>query len=125
MKRIHVINELCNGCRLCESFCSSLAAGVFSETGRIQVLKVPGEEQDIPLIDCDGHCLRSLDEAGTPTCVTVCPTGAIFYANRSEAAERRLQWEQARLEHSLFKVVAPWKWPFPWNTRPDPGRGQV
>jgi Fe-S-cluster-containing dehydrogenase component len=125
MKRLHVIEELCNGCRLCQSFCSSLAAGVFSEAARIQVLKTPGEEHDIPLIDCNGRCLRSLDEAGTPACVAVCPTGAIIYADLAEAAERRLQWEQACQEHSLFKVVAPWKWPFPWNARPASNRGRA
>ena len=68
MKRIYVIESLCNGCRLCETFCSSLDSGVFGSAPtdrpwppRIRVLKVPGEEQDIPLVDCSGRlCPSSL-----------------------------------------------------------------
>ena len=123
MKRIHVIEDLCNGCRLCQSFCASLPGGVFSAEGRIRVLKTPGEERDIPIIDCNGHCLRPVDPAGTPTCVEVCPTGAIFYASSDEAAEKRLLWEAARQQHGLFKVVAPWKWPLPWNLQSLPAPG--
>lgn len=115
MKRIYVIEDLCNGCRLCQSFCSSLEAGVFSEHGRIKVLKVPGEERDIPLVDCDGVCLRPIYDEITPTCVAVCPTGALFYADQDQAAAMRLTWERARRAHGLFKVIAPWKWPLPWN----------
>ena len=115
MKRIYVIEPLCNGCRLCQLFCSSLEAGVFSEDARIRVLKVPGEERDIPILDCGGLCLRPIDDSGQPTCVSVCPTGALFYTDSEGAAHRHLEWEKARRAHSLFKVIAPWKWPLPWN----------
>lgn len=115
MKRIHVIEDLCNGCRLCQTFCSSLQEGVFSENGRIRVVKVPGEERDIPIVDCNGHCLRSIYDDGVPTCVAVCPTGALIYAGSEEAAMLRLKLEHARRLHSLFKIIAPWRWPFPWS----------
>jgi Fe-S-cluster-containing dehydrogenase component len=119
MKRIYVFESLCNGCRLCETFCSSLADGVFGAAGsRIKVIKVPGEEQDIPLVDCDGRCVRPIGEDGGPTCVALCPTGALIYAERDEAAAKRLELEAARQAHSLFKVVAPWKWPLPWRMDP-------
>jgi len=116
MKRIYVIEELCNGCRLCETFCSSLGNGVFDiKRSRIKVIKVPGEEKDIPMVDCDGRCVRSLYDDGGPTCVTVCPTGALIYEEQDDAVAKRLELEAAREEHSLFKVIAPWKWPFPWR----------
>jgi len=118
MKRIYVIEDLCNGCRLCQTFCSSLAEGVFSERGSVRVLKTPGEERDIPLVDCDGACLRPIYDDYTPTCVSVCPTGALFYASQDDALAMRLAWESARQTHGLFKVVAPWKWPLPWLERP-------
>lgn len=125
MKRIYVIESLCNGCRLCEAFCSSLADGMFGAAGpassraqpRITVIKVPGEEQDIPLVDCSGVCTRPIYDDGCPTCVALCPTGALIYEERDDAAARRLELEAARQAHSLFKVVAPWKWPFPWGGR--------
>ena len=120
MKRIYVIENLCNGCRLCETFCSSLKDGVFGgDMGRVRVLKVPGEEQDIPIIDCDGRCIRPIYDDGLPTCVRLCPTGALYYADHEEAVQTRLLYEQARKEHSLFKVLAPWKWPFPWKKPGD------
>ncbi|MBN1148207.1 MAG: hypothetical protein JXA78_13190 [Anaerolineales bacterium] len=115
MKRIYVIEDLCNGCRLCQTFCSSLAGGVFSEQALIRVLKVPGEERDIPLVHCSGHCRLPLFDEQTPTCVSVCPTGALFYASQDDAVTMRLAWEQARQTHGLFKVIAPWKWPLPWR----------
>jgi Fe-S-cluster-containing dehydrogenase component len=115
MKRIYTIEGLCNGCRLCQSMCSSLANGVFSENSRIQIVKVPGEELDIPIVDCDGRCVRCINNDGLPTCVSLCPTGALIYASQSEAAELRLQYEAARKVYSVFNVIAPWKWPFPYN----------
>ena len=115
MKRIFVIEELCNGCRLCQTFCSSLADGVFSDQARIQVIKAPGEERDTPVVKCNGDCLRPIYDNEIPTCVAVCATGALFYSERDEAEEARRQWETARMKHSLFKVVAPWKWPLPWK----------
>lgn len=124
MKRIYVIEDLCNGCRLCQTFCSSLEEGVFSEEGRIQVIKVPGEERDIPIVDCSGVCVRPLYEDNIPTCVAVCPTGALIFADQEDMIANRLAWEQAKERHSLFKVIAPWKWPFPWNQNPKMPLGQ-
>ncbi|HEY62655.1 MAG TPA: hypothetical protein G4N95_08385 [Anaerolineae bacterium] len=115
MKRIYVIEDLCNGCRLCQTFCSSLKDGVFSEEARIKVIKIPGEERDIPIVDCNGRCLNPVFGDKTPTCVAVCPTGALIWEEQPQAIEKRLQWESARKTHSLFKIVAPWKWPFPWS----------
>ncbi len=116
MKRIYIIEQLCKGCRLCETFCSSLPEGVFGgEGGRIKVVKTPGEERDIPMVDCNGDCVRPIYDDGEPTCVSVCPTGALMYEERSEAISNRLFYEASKQEHSLFKVIAPWKWPFPWK----------
>jgi Fe-S-cluster-containing dehydrogenase component len=121
MKRIYVIEDLCNGCRLCETFCSSLSNGVFDvKQARIKVIKTPGEERDIPMVDCSGRCVRPLYDDGRPTCVSLCPTGALIYEERDDAVAKRLALEAAREAHSLFKVIAPWKWPLPWQ---DPGAG--
>ena len=85
---------------------------------RIKVIKVPGEGMDIPLVDCDGRCVRPIGEDGGPTCVALCPTGALIYGERDEIAAKRLALEAARQAHGLFKVVAPWKWPLPWRLDP-------
>lgn len=115
IKRIYVIEDLCNGCRLCQSMCSSLADGVFSDQARIKIVKVPGEERDIPVVDCNGRCVRCINDDGVPTCVSLCPTGALIYATQAEAVEMRLEYEAARSAYSMFKVIAPWKWPLPYN----------
>lgn len=120
MKQIYVIEDLCNGCRLCQTFCSSLVSGVFdydSEDVRINVIKVPGEERDIPVVNCTGRCARPLFGEDCPTCVAVCPTGALIYEEQKDAVLKRLELEEARRCQSLFKVVAPWKWPFPWKKK--------
>lgn len=116
MKRIYVIEDLCSGCRLCETFCSSLPHGVFSgQSERIHVMKVPGEEKDVPMVHCDGKCIRSIFDDGRPTCVGLCPTGALYFAEQERAIQVRREYEAARKEHSIFKFIAPWKWPFPWR----------
>jgi Fe-S-cluster-containing dehydrogenase component len=116
LKRIYIIEQLCNGCRQCEVFCSSLPDGVFSgQGGRIKILKLQGEEEDIPMVHCDGRCVRSIFEDGRPTCVGLCPTGALFYTEQEQAATVRREYEEARKEHSIFRFLAPWKWPFPWR----------
>jgi Fe-S-cluster-containing hydrogenase component 2 len=120
MKQIYAIEDLCNGCRLCQTFCSSLVSKVFdydSEDVRINVIKVPGEEQDIPVVNCNGKCARPLFGEDCPTCVSVCPTGALVYEEQKDVVLKRLELEEARRCQSVFKVVAPWKWPFPWKRK--------
>jgi Fe-S-cluster-containing dehydrogenase component len=118
-KRIYVIEELCNGCRLCESFCGSLATGIFApQPGRIRVLKM--SEKSVPLVHCEGRCVRPIYDDGSPTCVRVCPTGALIFATLERAAQVRQEYDSARQLHSLFKVVAPWIWPFPWRRPGEP-----
>ncbi len=120
MKQIYVVEDLCNGCRLCQTFCSSLGRSVFdydSKDVRIQVIKVPGELRDIPVVNCNGRCVKPLFEEDCPTCVSVCPTGALLYEEQQSVIVKRLELEKARKCHSLFKVVAPWKWPFPWKRK--------
>jgi Fe-S-cluster-containing dehydrogenase component len=95
--------------------CSSLADGVFSDHARIKIVKVPGEERDIPVVDCNGRCVRYINDDGAPTCVSLCPTGALIYATQAEAVAMRLEYEAARKAYSMFKVIAPWKWPLPYN----------
>ena len=116
MKRLYIIEDLCNGCRLCETFCSSLKEGVFgADSGRIHVITVSGEERDIPIVDCSGNCIRPIYEEGSPTCVSVCPTGALIYGTQAEAISMRLNYEVAKKTHAVFKIIAPWKWPWPWK----------
>jgi Fe-S-cluster-containing dehydrogenase component len=79
------------------------------------VLKLFGEECDIPIVDCDGRCVRPIYGDEEPTCVSLCPTGALIYEEKEGAISKRLSYEVSKKEHSLFKVIAPWKWPFPWR----------
>jgi hypothetical protein len=105
MKRIFVIEELCNGCRLCQTFCSSLEAGVFSEAARLRVVKVAGEERDIPQVEWEYACGRT----NLWFHVLKFARWALFYAD-SASAEQRRRGDSGRRE--FIQGDRPWKWPF-------------
>jgi len=48
---------------------------------------------------------------------------ALIYEEREEAISKRTMYEISKREHRLFKVIAPWKWPFPWR-RPGEGKAK-
>jgi len=83
----------------------------------IRIAKVDSEGIDTPIIDCDGDCPDK--ESEIPACVRFCPTGAIFYVTAAEALNRKQELVKKRAVQPIFKVIAPWKWPFPsWKEWP-------
>jgi hypothetical protein len=48
----------------------------------------------------------------------MCPTGALIYATLDEVVEKRRELNEKRTLQPIFKVIAPWKWPFPWREWP-------
>ncbi len=118
-KRIYVFEELCNGCRLCELMCSFINEKEFNpRKSRIRIAKIEGEGIDIPIVDCSvDDCPKK--ENGIPECVRICPTGALTYITADEAFKRKLELVKKRNVQPMFKVIAPWKWPFPsWREWP-------
>lgn len=117
-KRIYVFEELCNGCRLCELQCSFVNEKEFNpKKALIRIAKVDSEGIDTPIVNCDGDCPETKN--GTPACVQVCPTGAISYVTATEAFNMRQELVKKRNKQPIFKVIAPWKWPFPsWKEWP-------
>jgi len=108
-KEIHVIPELCNGCRLCEMRCSFIQGNEFDPLlSNISIERNNYEGVDVPHINCDfTDC--SCDK---PECVEVCPTGSIFYCTESKARERKQELKEKQRLQPIFKVIAPWKWPY-------------
>ncbi len=67
--RIIVEEDLCTGCRACETVCSFTHSENFNgEEARIQIEKIEEEGRDIP------HICR---QCGNAPCVKVCPAGAL------------------------------------------------
>ena len=108
-KILYVIPDLCSGCRNCEVWCSFLHNKKFAfSKGQIKIQKVG--EFDVPIISCYGKCV--LDN---PFCVEVCPTGALIYETQSKISEKIIELYKNRAKHPIFKLIAPWKWPYPWR----------
>jgi Fe-S-cluster-containing dehydrogenase component len=120
-KRIFVVaNELCSGCRNCEMWCS-LGEGQKNEfrptDSTLKILKDAEGVLNIPTVDCDGQrCLHN--EKGEPLCVEMCPTGTLIYSDRQDLYKKRLELEEKRSVQPLFRLIAPWKYPYPWKEWP-------
>ncbi len=118
-KRIHVIEDLCTGCRLCQLICSLENTKEFNpKKANINVTHIDEHGTYIPVLDCDeSKCLtKSTNEK--PKCVQVCAPGALIYETIEKAVEMKKDLVLKRTVQPLFKVFAPWKWPFPWKEWP-------
>jgi Fe-S-cluster-containing dehydrogenase component len=113
-KRVYVVEDLCNGCRSCELACSFALSREFNpQKALIKITKVYSQGLDIPLVSCNQQC-----KSQPPKCVEICPTGALFYATVEEARRMRRDLAKNRSIQPVFKVIAPWKYPFPWKKWP-------
>ena len=80
----------------------------------IHVLKDSQGKLNIPTVACeDKRCLEN--ETGLPICVEMCPTGCLIYTDFSDLVKRRAEWEEKRQLQPVFKLIAPWKYPYPWR----------
>jgi len=116
-KRVYVIDELCNGCRACEIWCafSRREEDEFNPTySRIKIVTDADGAADIPLTDCTGETCQYMDD-GQPLCVQMCPTGSLVYTDLEDFYKKRKELLSAREKQPLFKLIAPWKWPYPWR----------
>jgi len=118
-KRIHIIEDLCTGCRLCQLICSLEKTGEFNpKKANINVAHVDEKGIYMPVVDCDeGECLSKTTNE-IPKCVQICAPGALIYETKDSAAEMKKDLVRKRAIQPLFKVFAPWKWPFPWKEWP-------
>ena len=118
-RKIYVIPELCNGCRMCEMVCSFVNTREFNPRhSKIKVAKVDEEGFSVPVVDCDGVNCAKKSSTRIPPCVEMCTTGALIFAERDEAARMNRELIIKRAEQPVFKVIAPWKYPFPWRKWP-------
>ena len=116
-KRLYVFEEICTGCQNCEMWCAFAQKKEFNRAySKIKVAKDLDGAFDMPIVDCIGseEC-PSVNEKGEPLCVEMCPTGCLVYTHAQDAYEKRTELHRSRAVQPLFKLVAPWKWPFPWR----------
>ena len=122
-KKIFIVaNELCNGCRNCEMWCSfflSQGAEFNPSLSKIKIVKDPEGKVNIPTVDCSADgCLQNGRE---PICVEMCPTGALIYTDIVDLYKKRLELQQKRGKQPLFRLIAPWKYPYPWREWSEEG----
>ena len=112
-----VADELCSGCRNCEMWCSfwrSGKKGFGPPHSKIRIIKDPMGELNSPVVDCDARGCR-LSEQGDPVCVEMCPTGCLIFTDTDDLAMKRVELQEKRRDQPLFKLIAPWKYPYPWR----------
>ena len=117
-KRIFVVaNELCSGCRSCEMWCSYLRSqkkGFGPSHSNIKIIKDDRRAMNIPTVDCNGKKC-TLNDEGDPICVEMCPTGCLIYTDIDDLYKKRLELERKRQDQPVFKLIVPWKYPYPWK----------
>ena len=117
-KRVFVVsNNLCNGCANCLMWCSfSITKGKeFNPTiSKINLHTNPQDFKNIITVDCDGsNCLKN--KKLQPICVEMCPTGTLIYVTSNELKIKKRELKDKAKKTPIFKLIAPWKYPFPWN----------
>jgi len=107
-------NLLCSGCRNCEVWCSlGRTKDEFNpKRGRIRVWRDPLGKSNAPLVDCSGEGC-TLRQKEVPVCVEMCPTGALIYTDIQTLMKRREEYWKKREENPVFRLIAPWKYPYP------------
>lgn len=112
-----VANELCSGCRNCEIWCSFFKRhkNEFNPSySNIKIFKDAEGMLNVPMVDCDGkECPHN--EKEEPLCVEMCPTGTLIFADIEELRRKRLELDQKRKVQPIFRLIAPWKYPYPWK----------
>ena len=121
-KRIFVFDDVCNGCANCQMWCAFANKGEFNRNySRIKLVRdaVQGLN-NMPIVNCTGeNCI--VNEKGETLCIEMCPTGALVYTDAEDAYNKRIELQKAREAQPMFRLIAPWKWPFPWVEWPKEG----
>jgi len=114
-KRLFVFDEICSGCKNCQMWCAFARKKEFNRAySRIEVARDLDGRFDMPITDCTGEeCPKN--EKGEPLCVEMCPTGCLVYTDAEDAYKKRLELHKSREVQPIFKLIAPWKWPYPWR----------
>ena len=114
MKRIFIFEEICSGCQSCQMWCAFAQSKEFNRAySRIKVARDSDGRFDMPIVDCTGEDCPMKNEEGVPICVEMCPTGCLIYTDAIDAYKKRLELHRAREVQPLFKLIAPWRWPYP------------
>lgn len=116
-KKIFVFPEICSGCKNCQMWCSlqQKDRNEFSPSySKIRILRDVDETFDEPLVNCTAQGC-ALNEKGEPICVEMCPTGALVYTDSRDAYRKRLELYEKRKVQPLFRLIGPWKYPYPWK----------
>ena len=121
-KRIFVFEEICSGFANCQMWCAFTRKKEFNRAySRIQISRDSQGRFNIPMVDCTTKDCTTRNEKGEPLCVEMCPTGSLVYTDAEDAYKKRIELQRSREVQPLFKMIAPWKWPYPWRARVKEG----
>ncbi len=116
-KVVAVAPEVCSGCRNCELWCSiGKGRGDEFDVSLSKIKIIRDDENAKHSILVSGDCCEcSLNDLGEPICVEMCPTGTLVYTDFDDAIKKRIEMNDKKERQPLFKLIAPWKYPYPWT----------
>ena len=122
-KRIFVFDEICSGCASCQMWCAFVRKKEFNRAhSRIELVRDASDGRfNIPMVNCTGKDCPTRNEKGDPICVEMCPTGCLVYNDDEDTYAKRIELKRNREIQPLFKLIAPWKWPFQWRAWAEEG----
>lgn len=117
-KKVFVVSDnLCNGCMNCLMWCSFSISGGKEFNPLNAKIKMSSDSQGklhLVSVNCQGNeCLKN--HSGEPICVEMCPTGTLIYSDSNELKKKRDELKEKTKMQPLFKLIAPWKYPYPWG----------
>jgi len=122
-KRVFVVDDqLCSGCRSCEVWCSLVQTGdqFRPSLARIKVFTDAEGRLNRPVVDCTASGC-ALNQRGEPICVEMCPTGTLILTDSADLQAKRAELERCRRVQPIFKLIVPWKYPYPWRPMVEEG----
>lgn len=115
-KKLFVFEDICSGCQSCTVWCSLMQKNKDEfnpQYAKIRIQKNSELNLNRIVNNCNLNCPKN--EKGEPICVEMCANGALLYTDYEDYVQKKQELLDKRSQMPLFRLIAPWKYPFPWR----------